>query len=122
MIDANAAAVILAPYESGIGVTGSITAGAASAAITLGELADSDGYITIALDVGTGVSPVGAYLTAKHDADPADPDPTATSGAGRTMWFDAADLRNIRFRPGDRIKVWPGGGATVLLRQYRSSV
>lgn len=116
-MNADTAAQVFGPYEGDITVT-SITAGAASSAITIE--ATPAGYTSIAIDDGAGTA-VGAYLTVKHNAAPADPSPTATSGTGRTMWFEAADLRHLVFRSGDQIKVYAIGSGTHYVRQYRSS-
>ena len=119
-ITSNDAAFINPPLESLITVT-SITAGAASAAITLANV-NAPGYISIAIDDGAGGTALDAYVTATETGTaPTDPDPTATSGGGRTMLFTADALRQIAFRPGTIIKVYAIGSGTVYVRQYRSS-
>jgi hypothetical protein len=117
-MNANDAAIVLAPYEGEITVT-SVTAGSASAAIVIGN-AVGGAYVTIAIDDGAGAE-VGAYLTARALAAPTNPAPTATTGGGRTMWVSAGALRSISFRPGDQIKVFVPGSGTYYVRQYRSS-
>lgn len=116
-MNADEAAPVLAPYEGAISVT-SVTAGAASAAIALPT--GPGAYFSIAVDDGAGADS-GAYLTAKANAAPADPNPTATSGTGRTMWFDAPSIRQLVFRAGDQFKVYVPGSGTYYVRQYRSS-
>lgn len=116
-MNADTAATVLAPYEGAISVT-SVTAGSASAAITVPS--GPGAYFSIAIDDGAGEDS-GAYLTAKGDAAPANPDPTATSGTGRTMWFDAVSIRQLAFRAGDQFKVYVPGSGTYYVRQYRSS-
>jgi len=116
-MNADEAAHVLAPYEDAIAVT-SVTAGAASAAISLPS--GPGAYFSIAIDKGDGTDS-GAYLTAKAGAAPANPNPTAVSGTGRTMWFDAASIRQLVFRAGDQFKVYVPGTGTYYVRQYRSS-
>lgn len=117
-MNADVASQVLAPYEGAITVT-SVTAGAASAAITIAAVGGG-AYVMLAIDDGAGTDS-GAYLTAKAGAAPADPSPTATSGTGRTMWFSAEALRQLTFRSGDQIKVYVPGSGTYYVRQYRSS-
>ena len=117
-MNADIASQVLAPYEGAITVT-SVTAGAASAAITIAAVTGG-AYAMLAIDDGSGADS-GAYLTARSGAAPADPDPTATSGTGRCMWFSPESLRSLTFRSADQIKVYVPGSGTYYVRQYRSS-
>ena len=110
------AAHVLPGYEGAISVT-SVTAGSASSAITI---ATPGAYVTISIDDGAGEAS-GAYLTVKNAADPANPNPTATSGTGRTQWYSVEDLRALTFRSDDRVKVYVPGSGTYYVRQHRSS-
>jgi hypothetical protein len=115
-MDLNAAAHVLPPREGSIGVT-SVAAGAATAAI---EIANKGQYVSIAVDNGAGVEPAGVYLTSKLGADPTAPNPTATSGGGRTMWLTPPELRALVFSPGEKIKLYIPGAGTYYVRQYPS--
>lgn len=117
-MNSDIAAHVLPGYESAISVT-SVSAGAASAAITI-ENVTAGAYITISIDDGAGEAS-GAYVTAKANAAPANPDPTATSGTGRTQWYSVQDLRALVFRSGDQIKVYVPGAGTYYVRQHRGS-
>lgn len=105
--------------EDEIAVT-SVTAGAASSAIPI-ETIKAAAYVTISIDAGAGAGPTGCYLTRKNGAAPTDPNPTATSGGGRTQWYDAADLRALVFAPGDQVKVYVPGSGTYYVRQSPAS-
>lgn len=117
-MDDNDAAIVTPAYESEITVT-SVTAGAATAAITIAT--SPSAYTTITIDDGAGGGAVGAYLTAKNGSAPADPDPTATSGTGRTQWYSADALAHVRFAGGDQIKLYVPGSGTYYVREHRSS-
>lgn len=109
---------ILPALEGEVSVT-SVTAGSASSAITIANL-EGARFVRLQIDDGAGTA-VGAYLTAKRNAAPADPNPTATSGTGRTQWYSATALENLVFVQGDQIKVYVPGSGTHYVRQNVSS-
>lgn len=108
---------VLPALEGLVSVT-SVTAGAASGAITIANLSGTR-YVRVQIDDGAG-SASGAYITVKRGAAPADPSPTATTGTGRTQWYPAADMANLVFSPGDQIKVYVPGSGTYYVRQNPS--
>lgn len=117
----NEASHVVPPVEGMITVT-SVTAGAATAAITVAN-ATSGAFVSLSIDDGAGGTPLDAYMTVgAAGATPTNPNPTATTGGGRTMRFTAAELaRGFVFSAGSKIKLYPIGSGTVYVRQYRSS-
>ncbi len=116
-MDLNAFAHVRPPYEGEVSVT-EVTAGTASAAISLGALQGAQ-YVSIVVDDGAGTA-AGAYLTAKASAAPADPDPTADTGTGRCFYFPADQVSQLVFNPADQIKVLVPGSGTYYVRAYPS--
>ena len=105
------AARVIPAREGDIEVT-SITAGAASSAIAM----PGAGYHKVAVCDGAGVPIDYCYLTAKVGSEPADPNPTATSGTGRTQLYTAAELGALSFARDEQIKVYAVGSGTVYVR------